>query len=241
LRLAAVVSAGPAGTEPQLVGDALCVALPDGDVEFALTVAAGWRGWLDAYFLDMLAEVAAGSGMRSLQADILNENRRMLAVVQAPRLRRPRPSRLHRAARHDGLVAGHARLAGRPRQAPGSHRVPRHALDAAAAAGGRRVRGRHLPGAGPAMPPPWPVGHAPWPSAPTRSSSWSPPTTPPPRPSPPPPCRLHLRVPLCVADRPGSESAWPPGAVHVDAASLVEASRSGPLALPSAGRKAHAR
>ena len=83
IRLAVVVSADGGTGEGQLVGDGLCVPLPDGDGEFALTVADDWRGWLGPYLLDTLAEVASEQGMRNLQADILNENRRMLAVVKA--------------------------------------------------------------------------------------------------------------------------------------------------------------
>lgn len=83
IRLTVVVSADDGTGPPRLVGDGLCVPLPDGDGEFALTVAEGWRGWLGPYLLDTLAEVAAEQGMRNLQADILNENRRMMAVVRA--------------------------------------------------------------------------------------------------------------------------------------------------------------
>jgi hypothetical protein len=83
IRLAVVVSAAGGTGSPELVGDGLCVPLPDGDGEFALTVAEGWRGWLGPYLLDTLAEVAAEQGMRNVQADILNDNRRMMAVVKA--------------------------------------------------------------------------------------------------------------------------------------------------------------
>lgn len=83
IRLAVVVSPADGGGPEELVGDGLCVPLPDGDGEFALTVAAPWRGWLGPYLLDALAEAAAGQGIRNLQADILNENHQMMAVVQA--------------------------------------------------------------------------------------------------------------------------------------------------------------
>ena len=76
-RLVAVVS----GAEDQLVAEAGYSMLPDGNGEFALTVAAGWRGWLGPYLLDALVAAAAARGVPNLQADILLENAQMLALV----------------------------------------------------------------------------------------------------------------------------------------------------------------
>jgi L-amino acid N-acyltransferase YncA len=66
----------------QVVADAGYAPLPNGDAEFAVTVAKVWRGWLGPYLLDVLAREAAAHGIPNLRAEILRENRRMLAVVQ---------------------------------------------------------------------------------------------------------------------------------------------------------------
>jgi hypothetical protein len=76
-RLVAVVS----GAEDKIVAEAGYAMLPDGNGEFALTVAAGWRGWLGPYLLDALVAAAAARGVPNLQADILLENAQMLALV----------------------------------------------------------------------------------------------------------------------------------------------------------------
>lgn len=76
-RLVAIVS----GQEDRLVAEAGYAVLPDGNGEFALTVAAGWRGWLGPYLLDALVAAAAARGVPNLQADILLENAQMLALV----------------------------------------------------------------------------------------------------------------------------------------------------------------
>lgn len=76
-RLVAVVS----GAEDKLVAEAGYAILPDGNGEFALTIAAGWRGWLGPYLLDALVAAAAARGVSNLQADILLDNVRMLALV----------------------------------------------------------------------------------------------------------------------------------------------------------------
>jgi hypothetical protein len=76
-RLVAVVS----GPQNKLVAEAGYALLPDGNGEFALTVAAGWRGWLGPYLLDALVAAASARGMPNLQADILLENVQMLALV----------------------------------------------------------------------------------------------------------------------------------------------------------------
>jgi hypothetical protein len=76
-RLVAVVS----GAENKLVAEAGYALLPDGNGEFALTVADGWRGWLGPYLLDAIVAVAAARGVPNLQAEILVSNIRMLALV----------------------------------------------------------------------------------------------------------------------------------------------------------------
>jgi hypothetical protein len=76
-RLVAVVS----GPTDQLVAEAGYAILPDGNGEFALTVAAGWRGWLGPYLLDALVAAAAARGVPNLQADILADNVPMLTLV----------------------------------------------------------------------------------------------------------------------------------------------------------------
>jgi hypothetical protein len=65
-----------------LVGDATVEPLPNGDGELAVTVERRWRGWMGPYLLDTLVEVAAARGFPNLEADILAENRPMLATVR---------------------------------------------------------------------------------------------------------------------------------------------------------------
>ena len=76
-RLVAVLS----GPEDSLVAEAGYAILPDGDGEFALTVASGWRGWLGPYLLDALVAAAAARGVPNLQADIRLDNVRILALL----------------------------------------------------------------------------------------------------------------------------------------------------------------
>lgn len=73
----------PEGSPGVIVAEATWSALPDGSGEFALTVARNWRGWLGPYLLDTLVEAAAEQGVPNLQADVLVDNRQMLAVVRA--------------------------------------------------------------------------------------------------------------------------------------------------------------
>ncbi len=78
-RLVAVVS----GPEDALVAEAGYAILPDGDGEFALTVAPGWRGWrLGRYLLDAIVAAAAARGVPNLQADIMLDNARMLTLLR---------------------------------------------------------------------------------------------------------------------------------------------------------------
>jgi hypothetical protein len=76
-RLVAVVP----GPEGAVVAEAGYAILPGGDGEFALTVAHGWRGWLGTYPLDAIVAAAAARGVPNLQADIMLDNPRMLALV----------------------------------------------------------------------------------------------------------------------------------------------------------------
>ncbi len=76
-RLVAVLS----GREDRLIAEAGYAILPYGNGEFALTVAAGWRGWLGPYLLDAIVAAAAARGVPNLEADILVTNVRMLALV----------------------------------------------------------------------------------------------------------------------------------------------------------------
>lgn len=119
--LVAVVSDG----DEQIVGDALCVRLPDGDGEFALTVARPWRGWLGPYLLDALADAAAARGIRSLQADVLCQNGPMLAVAGA---------RGYAVLRHDGFIEVRLTTGTIPRTPgwPGPHERPRLLVEAPA-------------------------------------------------------------------------------------------------------------
>ncbi len=113
-RLVAVVS----GRDKRLIAEAGYAILPDGNGDFALTVADGWRGWLGPYLLDAIVAAAAARGVPNLQADILVGNVRMLALVaqrgyttierEASQLRvaidaaRPRPRPRPRGAPADG-------------------------------------------------------------------------------------------------------------------------------------------
>jgi GNAT superfamily N-acetyltransferase len=77
-RLAAVAPGSP----ESLAAEAGYAILPDGDGEFGLTVAPGWQGWrLGSRLLDALVAAAAARGVPNLQADILLDNRRMLALL----------------------------------------------------------------------------------------------------------------------------------------------------------------
>jgi hypothetical protein len=77
----AVVRTADGGRE-EVAGEAGYALRPDGDGDLAVTVAPEWRGWLGAYLVDLLARHAAAAGISSLQADVLLENRPMLAVLR---------------------------------------------------------------------------------------------------------------------------------------------------------------
>jgi len=72
-----------AGVPSAVVAECSYELLPDGDGELGITVAPRWRGWLGPYLLDALLDLAAARGVANLQADVLFENRPMLALVRA--------------------------------------------------------------------------------------------------------------------------------------------------------------
>lgn len=89
--LVATVSAHPGsdrtGTEgscltEEIVGEAMCEPLADGDGELGITVAPRARGWLGPYLLDVLLAEAADRGIPNLQADVLTTNTQMLAMLR---------------------------------------------------------------------------------------------------------------------------------------------------------------
>lgn len=81
-RLVAVVAEKEeADAAGRLVAEAGYTLLPNGNGEFEITVAHDWQGWLGPYLLDALVDEAAARGVPNLEADILTENRPMLAVV----------------------------------------------------------------------------------------------------------------------------------------------------------------
>jgi len=67
----------------RIIGETSYELLPDGGAELGITVAPGSRGWLGPYLLDILIETARTRNITNLQADILIENRRMLALMRA--------------------------------------------------------------------------------------------------------------------------------------------------------------
>jgi hypothetical protein len=76
------------GDERAIVAEAEYGLQEDGDGELAITVERGWRGWLAPYLLDALVELAGSRGVGNLRAEVLVQNRPMLALVQ----RRPHAS-----------------------------------------------------------------------------------------------------------------------------------------------------
>ena len=75
------VVAGDAGG--RIVAEADYEPLDNCDGELAITVAAGWRGWLGPYLLDALIEAAAARGVPNLEADVLVTNAAMGALVRS--------------------------------------------------------------------------------------------------------------------------------------------------------------
>lgn len=70
------------GTE-QIVAEAAYALRADGDGDLAVTVAREWRGWVGPYLVDVLVRHAARHGVDNLQAEVLLENRPMLAILRA--------------------------------------------------------------------------------------------------------------------------------------------------------------
>lgn len=71
------------GGPAELVGEAGYAPLPNGNAELAMTIRPQWRGWLGAYLLDALAELAAGDGFADLEAEVLSSNGPMLALLRS--------------------------------------------------------------------------------------------------------------------------------------------------------------
>lgn len=80
-RLLVAEVTGPDGTG--IVAEAEFARLSDGDGELALTVDRGWRGWLGPFLLDALLQVAAADGIPDLRAEVLAQNRPMLALLRS--------------------------------------------------------------------------------------------------------------------------------------------------------------
>lgn len=66
----------------EVAGEAGYAIRKDGDGDLAVTVAPHWRGWLGSYLVEMLVQHAASHGIDNLQADVLLENRAMLAILR---------------------------------------------------------------------------------------------------------------------------------------------------------------
>lgn len=65
----------------EVAGEAGYALRSDGDGDLAVMVAPEWRGWLGSYLVDVLVRHAASNGIDNLQADVLLENRPMLAIL----------------------------------------------------------------------------------------------------------------------------------------------------------------
>jgi hypothetical protein len=65
------------------VADGGYLPMPNGDAEFDLTVARPYRGWLGPYLLDVLLAHAAGAGIPNLEAEVLAQNGRILALIRS--------------------------------------------------------------------------------------------------------------------------------------------------------------
>lgn len=127
------------GGADRIVAEASYEPLADGAGELGITVAEGARGWLGPYLLDVLVTEAAARGVPQLRADVLVDNRRMLAVLRG---------RGYAVLAHDdrpAVLRVAISTAGRVPQWPGPHDRARvlvevpgghwHAEEAARAAG----------------------------------------------------------------------------------------------------------
>ena len=70
------------GPTSRIVGEADYFLLPNGNGELTVTIAPDWRGWLGPYLLDALIEAAGAKGVPNLEAEVLVDNRRMLALLR---------------------------------------------------------------------------------------------------------------------------------------------------------------
>lgn len=70
-------------TGSEIVAEAQYGRSPAGDAELALTVDRRWRGWLAPFLLDVLVREAKASGIASLRAEVLVQNRPMLALLRS--------------------------------------------------------------------------------------------------------------------------------------------------------------
>jgi hypothetical protein len=66
-----------------LVGEVACARLPNGNGELAITVSPAARGWTGPYLLALLCDEAAARGIPNMEADVMSDNRSMLALAQA--------------------------------------------------------------------------------------------------------------------------------------------------------------
>jgi RimJ/RimL family protein N-acetyltransferase len=69
--------------EDRIIGEAGYALLPNGDGEFAITVAQEWRGGLGTTLFGALVETAASAGVPNLEADVLTGNQPMLGVLRS--------------------------------------------------------------------------------------------------------------------------------------------------------------
>jgi len=66
----------------ELVAEAGYALLANGNGELGITTAAGWRGWLGPYLLDLLVEVAHAEGVPNIEADVRLDNPAMLGLIR---------------------------------------------------------------------------------------------------------------------------------------------------------------
>lgn len=70
-------------TTERIIAEAAYAMRSDGDGDLAVTVEREWRGWMGPYLVDVLVRRAAARGVDNLQAEVLLENRPMLAILRA--------------------------------------------------------------------------------------------------------------------------------------------------------------
>ncbi|MEL6893938.1 MAG: hypothetical protein AAFP84_20275, partial [Actinomycetota bacterium] len=70
------------GTATRPIGEAGYAVRSDGDGDLAVTVAGERRGWLGGFLLDRIVQHARDVGLENLQAEVLLENRPMLALLR---------------------------------------------------------------------------------------------------------------------------------------------------------------